>query len=297
MELNPSAAFVAASTSAILGFGTALYVKAQFKGLTRTKVQKVLLWIATIFLGYGISGILGEFIHSLLIGLPIRLDEVMRYLIVHIAIVPSTLVILIWLLKPKPNDVLQGSSFEQVGFNQRADDSSNSSRQHRNAPAQRGEIEITEFSSSTLLPKEEDVWELIAKEYESQSRRTGLHAKLFVDYNGDETKIKVAYLKQRVLEVSNNTGQKESNKQIDEVKSSLSNLQLIKQKKFSLGTVSGIECLLLHNGKGVVLTKGRDYRIYVNEKTMTVAAANFKKTGEYLEEGFIELVKREELFN
>ena len=103
-------------------------------------------------------------------------------------------------------------------------------------------------------------------------------------------------MKQRVQEISNNTAKTEFKKPISAIDSSLSNLQLIKQKKFSLGKVSGIECLLLQNGKGVVLTKGRDYGIYTNEKTMTMAAINYKKTGEFLEEGFVELIKREEIF-
>lgn len=294
MELNTSGAIAVATISAILGFGSAFYLKKQFQDFTRTKAQKVLMFVVTVFLGYGLSGILNEFIGYLLIGLQIRLDKVVGYLIVHIAIVPTILGTLIWLLKPKTNDALQGSSLEQVGFNQSGNDSYTSSRQHKDISALRVENETSEIGTSSLSPKEEDVWELISKEYESQSRRTGLHAKLFADYNGDETKIKVAYFKQRVLEISRNTG---SNKQIAEIKNNFSNLQLIKLKKYSLGKVSSIECLVLHNGKGVVLTKGRDYMIYANEKSMTMAAANFKKTGEYLEEGFVELIKRDDVLS
>ena len=145
MEPNPSAAFAAASTSAILGFGTALYVKAQFKGLTRTKAQNVLLWTATIFLGYGISGILGEITHSLLIGLEISLNKVMGYLIVHVIIAPLILGTLIWLLSPKKNDVFQSSSFEQVGFNQSGNNSFTSQSQHKDIPALRVESENSEI--------------------------------------------------------------------------------------------------------------------------------------------------------
>jgi hypothetical protein len=200
-------------------------------------------------------------------------------------------------INSKTIDAFQGSSFEHVGFNQSGNDSYTLSSQHQNIQTSQVKSEPPKVYSSTLSPIEESIWEQVANEYESTSRRTGLHAKLFAENNGDETKIKIAYLKQRVLEISNNKANTESKTQVTGIESSLSNLQLIKQKKFSLGKVSGIECLLLQNGKGVVLTNARDYRIYANEKKMTMAAANFKKTGEYLEEGFIEFIKREEIFN
>lgn len=47
-----------------------------------------------------------------------------------------------------------------------------------------------------------DVWEAALNEYEGANRDRGLYAKLFVEYDGDENKVKTAYLKRRAQKIS-----------------------------------------------------------------------------------------------
>jgi hypothetical protein len=48
---------------------------------------------------------------------------------------------------------------------------------------------------------------------------------------------------------------------------------------------------------GVVVTKARDYRIYKNEETMTKSALNFRNSGVYLEDGYVESYERNEIID
>jgi hypothetical protein len=130
-------------------------------------------------------------------------------------------------------------------------------------------------------------------EYESTDRKKGLYAKLLVENNGDESKIKVQYVKNRSEEFAQEKEDKTLGEKINaNIKSSK---DLLIEKKYVLGNVNGVECLLLENGLGVLLTKARDYRVYKNEETMTKSAINFKQSGLYLEDGYIESFERSEI--
>jgi hypothetical protein len=133
-------------------------------------------------------------------------------------------------------------------------------------------------------------------EFESTERKKGLYAKLLVENNGEETKVKAQYIKKRTEELK--AEEEIKNKEIEKINDyKKSSKFYLKEKKFILGNVNGIECLVLENGMGVVVTKTRDYRVYKNEEAMTKSALNFKTSGMYLEDGYVESYERNEIIN
>lgn len=63
-------------------------------------------------------------------------------------------------------------------------------------------IDELENDFLTVINKNtEEVWELIANEYDGDKRKKGLYAKLFTETNGDENKIRAMYYKQRINEL------------------------------------------------------------------------------------------------
>jgi hypothetical protein len=48
---------------------------------------------------------------------------------------------------------------------------------------------------------EEQVWERIFNEYEGNERKKGLWTKIYVDLNGDEDKVKIAYFRERYKQI------------------------------------------------------------------------------------------------
>jgi len=63
-----------------------------------------------------------------------------------------------------------------------------------------------EVNLSYEIPKEitDKIWDSIGNEYESPNRKNGLYSKLYVELEGNEVKIKVAYLKIRFSEICTN---------------------------------------------------------------------------------------------
>jgi hypothetical protein len=57
-------------------------------------------------------------------------------------------------------------------------------------------------SESATISDDEGSWATALKEYESSNRRHGLYAKLYANFEGDESKIKATYLKARVAEMT-----------------------------------------------------------------------------------------------
>lgn len=101
MEINTSGAFATAAVSSLFGFGLAFFWFEKIKSETSTKTQRILLSIASISIGYGLTFILNEFIGFPLQGLSIRYEKIIGYFIVNVILLPSILGILIWLLQPK----------------------------------------------------------------------------------------------------------------------------------------------------------------------------------------------------
>jgi len=112
MELNTSGAFFTAAISAIIGFGLAFFIQDSVKKLLRTKVQNVLLLIASISIGFGLMGVLNELIGFPLQGLKIRVDKVIGYSIINVLILPGVLALIIWLIQPKNDKTINDRNLE-----------------------------------------------------------------------------------------------------------------------------------------------------------------------------------------
>jgi RNA polymerase primary sigma factor len=61
---------------------------------------------------------------------------------------------------------------------------------------------LATVSSEPMKHYDDSLWATALEEYESQTRRPGLFARLFAEANGDEAKTKAAYLRERVKELS-----------------------------------------------------------------------------------------------
>jgi len=112
MELNTSGAFFTAAISAIIGFGLAFFIQDSVKKLLHTKVQNVLLLIASISIGFGLMGVLNELIGFPLQGLKIRFDKVIGYSLINVLILPGVLALIIWLIQPKNDKTTIDSNLE-----------------------------------------------------------------------------------------------------------------------------------------------------------------------------------------
>jgi hypothetical protein len=154
-------------------------------------------------------------------------------------------------------------------------------------------IAIASHSNTAISEKN---YEDALNEYESTERKRGLYSKLLVENNGEEKKVKVEYIKKRTEELRDE--EKITRNEFEKIHAYKQTAKYyLKEKKYMLGSVSGVECLVLQNGMGVVVTKARDYRIYKNEETMTKSALNFRNSGVYLEDGYVESYERNEIID
>ena len=94
--------------------------------------------------------------------------------------------------------------------------------------------EIASLSKDILSQQSannDDIWESIANEYDSDKRIKGLYAKLFAETNGDENKIRAMYYKQRASELvlqNNKVIQKDKEQSTQDVFANYSTLFLQK---------------------------------------------------------------------
>ena len=231
MEINTSGAFATAAISSLLGFGLAFFWFDKIKIKTSTKSQRVLLSIASISIGYGLTFTLNEFIGFPLQGLSIRYDKIIGYLIVNVLLLPTIFGILIWLLEPKQflSEELKESnkleshdniksppvSMEDAYSQSPATDTKNNKIKanttkyismedaysnnipHKNTEKSKLTFNLIEQNRKEELEAidQDQVWSLAYEEFESENRKIGLWARLFAENNGDDAKAKAAYLK------------------------------------------------------------------------------------------------------
>jgi len=133
--------------------------------------------------------------------------------------------------------------------------------------------------------EEEKIWELVAEEFESDNRKKGLYAKLFVEMNGDEKKIQVMYYKIRVEELINEitfTEKLEANNlEKEKINYELtSDEDCINNGWYKKEWIKEFTCLLLHNGKAVV-DRDEIQIIYKDIEAVKNAIAGYGVTGKF----------------
>jgi hypothetical protein len=110
MEINTTTAFASAAISAIFGFGLAFPLgKIIFKNQA-SKTLRAISSIASISLGYGLMGVANELIGFPLQGLSTRIDKIVNYTIVNIAIIPIVCWI-IYLIAKRNNEKSTAQTF------------------------------------------------------------------------------------------------------------------------------------------------------------------------------------------
>jgi hypothetical protein len=137
----------------------------------------------------------------------------------------------------------------------------------------------------TMNNNEEKIWELVADEFDGDTRKKGLYAKLFAEMNGDEKKIQVMYYKIRVEELINEKIYSEELEAINDVKVNInyeltSDEECISKGWFEEEQIKGFNCFLLRNGKAVIDTEKKQI-IYRNKSALKSALAEFRVTNKF----------------
>jgi hypothetical protein len=133
--------------------------------------------------------------------------------------------------------------------------------------------------------EEEKIWELVAEEFDSDYRKKGLYARLFVEMNGDEKKIQVMYYKLRVKELINEMSFAEkfetNNLEKEKINYELaSDEDCINNGWYKKEWIKEFTCLLLHNGKAVV-DKAEKQIIYKDIEAVKNAIAGYEVTNKF----------------
>lgn len=261
-------AFAISVASVLIGTGVAYLIYKWTSSNLVKRGQKLLANLAAISIAIGIGWIANEWLGNLVWGSPIRNDFIAGKVITNLLFLPAVFWGIIWI---------------RGGFRDKSNIATTET--------------IDTYSSQNITvkkPANERHYEVAIREYESNDRSQGLYAKLLVEENGNENQVKVNYLRQRAAEIAMHESELEKQEE-QERQRIASPLYQLRAKKFTAGNVHGIECLILENGMGVILTSARDYRIYVDEDSMVKSAMNHKFNKSYLNEGYLQTIERDDV--
>jgi hypothetical protein len=199
-----------------------------------------------------------------------------------IMLAPSALIYFYCNKEMKPEMTSTNSNNTKPQFNYK---NTNIKKENAN---QKNEIEM---KNVTKKINEEELWEIVAEEFDGTKRKKGLYAKLFAETNGDEIKIRAMYYKERVAELI-----KEANeivvteKIIDnteiKITEKIINYELASDEEciskgwFEKEEIKGFTCFMLLNGKAVVDTEKKQI-IYRNKGALKSALATFRVTNKF----------------
>ena len=139
------------------------------------------------------------------------------------------------------------------------------------------------------------IWEIIAEEFQSESKKKGLYARCFAETNGDEAKAKALYYKERYSELmyanENAVYKVDAQKNTtDETKQFLHSIRnergdISDEDCYASGfyaklMINGYECFDLDNGRAMVVTPKRKI-IYLNLSALESAMREQLKSGSF----------------
>ena len=101
MQLDTTSALLTALISSVIGFGFAFYLERKIRSRVQTKLQRILVYVAMVSLGFGLTAVLNELFGFPLQGLRIRYERVISYFVANILFVPALLLVIVWAIKPK----------------------------------------------------------------------------------------------------------------------------------------------------------------------------------------------------
>jgi hypothetical protein len=88
MQLNTTAALITAVVSVFIGFGFTFYIERKISSRMQMKSQKILVYLAMISFGYGLTAALNEVIGVPLQGLHIRYEKLAGLIVANIIFFP-----------------------------------------------------------------------------------------------------------------------------------------------------------------------------------------------------------------
>lgn len=139
------------------------------------------------------------------------------------------------------------------------------------------------------------VWEIVAEEFESESKKKGLYARCFSETNGDESKTRALYYKirfdelmqeRKISNVQEEISQDTNSIELQSIGEGRNGRQSLKDDEcFNNGyyekfMLNGYECFDLDNGKAMVLTPKRKI-IYKNLGALRKSMDEQAKTGTF----------------
>ena len=187
------------------------------------------------------------------------------------------------------HDLLAGTKVIEADQNQITTNKYENSNLKQSNGTERTNHEMNRVAKKKI--NEEELWEIVAEEFDSDKRKKGLYAKFFAETNGDEIKIRAMYYKERVAELI-----KEANeivvteKIIDDTEIKInekiidyelaSDEECISKGWFEKEEIKGFTCFMLLNGKAVVDTEKKQI-IYRNKGALKSALATFRVTNKF----------------
>lgn len=187
MQINSAEAFVTVLISAVIGFGLAFYIERKINSDIKKRSAQILVSVGMISFGYGLSFSLNEMIAFPLVGLAVRVDKIIILVLGNMIILP-----LIFIGIAKFLDFLNKSeSLIHAG----------KSTEIINAKSNLASTKIQKINTNSKIIDDESIWEQAFKEFESEGKRNGLWARLLVEFEGDNDKAKIKYLKVRFEEL------------------------------------------------------------------------------------------------
>jgi hypothetical protein len=153
------------------------------------------------------------------------------------------------------------------------------------------------------IANENDLWEMALNEFEGDERKKGLWAKLYAENDGDESKIKVMYLKTRVKELKDEAELKFELQRAAEIKDQekLREVEFEKLKKLTVQECIEIDAFEIINHKGreyfkfpngkTSLKRYNEIWVYENSEAIEKVLDNYAKTEIYSRDGFLEAIR------
>ena len=151
----------------------------------------------------------------------------------------------------------------------------------------------TNYTSTKPIKNDEYLWEIAIEEYDTPARKKGLYAKIYAKQNGDESKIKSEYIKERYEQLKAEELEKiEKNRILKQgYNKNLSAEECINTNSYTSKFYKDTEYLLFANGQTAIKINEKKYRIYDNDDSLNKSLKYHASTGMYLTTGLLGVIE------
>jgi len=172
IDLSTAAASATSAIAVVLGFGMAFLVGKKIFLELRSRAERSLFYLGLSALGLGLSAVFNELLGLPFQGLHIRIDKLIGYSIAYVLIAPGLFWGMLKVMTRKPSTL-------------------------SNTVAATNQHPVRNYS-------DEKLYETALKELEGAERQAGLWARSFAECDGDESKAKARYIRERVGQMRQN---------------------------------------------------------------------------------------------